>query len=152
MLVRITVIGSPAPQGSKRAWVNKHTGKAVMIEQAKSIRPWREAVKLAAFDVFEKCGICRGALRVEMAFTLKALKKPGGRQYPDRPPDLSKLVRGVEDALTDSGIWEDDARVVLLMASKVYVGAPDALPVPGVSIVIDEMVRSESASGHGTAE
>jgi hypothetical protein len=34
------------------------------------------------------------------------------RPYPSVTPDLSKLVRAVEDALTDAGVWRDDALVV----------------------------------------
>lgn len=29
-----------------------------------------------------------------------------------RPPDLSNLIKRVEDALTDSGLWKDDGQVV----------------------------------------
>jgi Holliday junction resolvase RusA-like endonuclease len=34
--------------------------------------------------------------------------------------DLSKLVRAVEDALTDAGVWEDDSQVAQLSAMSVY--------------------------------
>ncbi len=54
----------------------------------------------------------------------------------DRRPDLSKLVRSTEDALSDAGAWEDDARVVECLARKVYAGDPDALHIPGAVIRI----------------
>ena len=59
-------------------------------------------------------------------------------------PDLSKLLRSTEDALTDAGLWADDARVVEYeRLAKVYPGEdPEALPVPGVRIEI----RARSAS------
>jgi crossover junction endodeoxyribonuclease RusA len=56
---------------------------------------------------------------------------------PDRIPDLSKLCRSTEDALTDAGVWADDARVVRYGdLGKVYVSSPDpdALDVPGAVI------------------
>ena len=41
--MRITVHGTPAPQGSKR-----HVGNGVMVESSAKVKPWREAVKWAA--------------------------------------------------------------------------------------------------------
>jgi Holliday junction resolvase RusA-like endonuclease len=52
-------------------------------------------------------------------------------------PDLSKLIRSTEDALTDAGVWTDDARVVAYhQPRKVYAGSadPDALHTPGAVI------------------
>src|ERR1035441_4214633 len=46
--------------------------------------------------------------------------------------NLSKLVRSTEDALTDAGAWDDDARIVECRSGKRYPGeGPDALDVPG---------------------
>lgn len=131
----IVVYGHPAPQGSKR-----HVGKGVMIESSKHVKPWRAAVAAAAVDV-------RGhdwtpldvPLAVTMVFTMpKPASAPKRRRtWPMRTPDLSKLVRSTEDALTDAGIWRDDARVVDCRATKTYPGEhPDALTSPGVVITI----------------
>lgn len=35
-----------------------------------------------------------------------------------KPPDLDKLVRAIGDALTDAGVWTDDALVVGWYATK----------------------------------
>jgi endodeoxyribonuclease RusA len=62
--------------------------------------------------------------------------------YPSVIPDLSKLIRSTEDALTDAGVWADDARVVAYhQPRKVYAGGPDpdALAVPGALIRIWEL-------------
>ena len=37
---------------------------------------------------------------------------------PSKPPDLDKLVRAIGDALTDAGVWTDDALVVGWHATK----------------------------------
>lgn len=51
--------------------------------------------------------------------------------------NLSKLVRSTEDALTDAGAWDDDARIVECRSGKRYPGeGPDALDVPGCVIRI----------------
>lgn len=140
----ITVYGSPAPQGSKRFVGHAKSGRGILIESSKAVKPWREAVKLAALDALEvdkpQCnGPMAGALQVMMTFTLQKPKSAprGRRTWPDKKPDLSKLVRSTEDALTDAGVWEDDARVVSCLARKVFPGEhPKALHIPGAVIEI----------------
>ena len=144
----ITVYGSPAPQGSKR-FVGVKGGRGVMIESSKSVKPWREAVKFAALEALEEIDIGNhpqfqgkmvGPINVHMAFTVPKPKSAPKRlrTWPDRKPDLSKLVRSTEDALTDAGVWEDDARIVRCVASKVYPGeGVDALHIPGAVIRIE---------------
>lgn len=132
--MRIVVYGRPAPQGSKR-----HVGKGVMIESSKHVKPWRECVRWSALAVRKGNPPLDGPLVVSMVFTLAKPKSAPKRTvtYPDRTPDLSKLVRSTEDALTDAGVWADDARVVEMRVAKVYPNeAPDALDAPGVVIEI----------------
>jgi crossover junction endodeoxyribonuclease RusA len=76
-----------------------------------------------------------------MIFTLPKPKSAPKRRrtWPDKKPDLSKLVRSTEDSLTEVAAWEDDARVVRCLALKVFPGEhPDALGVPGAVIRIRE--------------
>jgi Holliday junction resolvase RusA-like endonuclease len=61
-----------------------------------------------------------GPVRVRMAFTLPRPKSAKKGAVPSKKPDLSKLVRATEDALTDAAVWEDDARVVHIDACKSY--------------------------------
>lgn len=132
----LIVHGRPAPQGSKR-----HVGHGVMIESSKHVRPWRDAVRGEA-QRHHPGEQLDGPLHVLMVFTLpKPASAPKRRRtWPDRIPDLSKLVRATEDALTDSGIWADDARVVETTSAKRYPNeGPDALSVPGVLIRIWRM-------------
>jgi len=44
-------------------------------------------------------------------------------------PDLSKLVRCVEDSLTDAKAWTDDSYVTRLVASKMYAKPGEAIGV-----------------------
>lgn len=146
-MIEITVYGNPAPQGSKR-FVGMKAGKGIMIESSKAVKPWREAVKYAALEALEPrelsigahCnGAMPGAIHCEMTFTVaKPKSAPKTRRtWPDRKPDLSKLIRSTEDALSDAGVWEDDARVVYCAARKVFPGEhPDSLPTPGAKIRI----------------
>lgn len=145
--ITITVHGTPGPQGSKR-----HLGNGVMIESSKKVKPWRDDVKAAAITVME-CGDIGnvrlhrppldGPLVASMVFTIREQPTsrpawwPAGVKFsrkllwrPASTPDLSKLLRATEDALTGVA-WKDDARVVeYVRLAKYYVGHPatDVLP------------------------
>jgi len=128
------VIGTPAPQGSKRAFVVK--GRPVLAESSKAVRPWREAVKAAAYEV-RPLGPLDGPLELRVAFTLPRPKSaPKRRTAPDTRPDLDKLLRSTCDAIGEAGIWVDDARVVNVVAGKVWPGGFCALPVPGAVVAV----------------
>lgn len=131
----IIVHGNPKPQGSKR-----HVGNGVMIESCKALRPWRTEVKLAALQARGAAPTLDGPLFARVVFTVpKPTSAPKRRRtYPQTKPDLSKLLRAVEDALTDAGVWRDDARVVEFeRLAKVYPDEdPEALSSPGVRITI----------------
>lgn len=142
-MIEIVVYGNPAPQGSKKFVGTTKTGRGLMVESSKKVKPWRMDVKAAA----EKVRALHadqmpldGPLVVQMVFTMP---KPAGapkkrRTWPDRKPDVSKLARSTEDALSDAGLWADDARVVeYSRLAKVFPGEdPMALGSPGVLIVV----------------
>ncbi len=146
----ITVYGQPAPQGSKR-FLGVRGGKGIMVESSKAVKPWREAVKFAALEErrdlslgMDELFTIEGPLNIHMVFTVpKPRSAPKRRRtWPDRKPDLSKLVRSTEDALTDAGVWEDDARIVRCVASKVYPGeGTDSLNTPGAVIHIRQVTE-----------
>ncbi|WP_236670134.1 RusA family crossover junction endodeoxyribonuclease [Streptomyces antimycoticus] len=142
--ITITVHGLPAPQGSKR-----HVGGGVMIESSKKVKPWRQDVKYAALDAIgDGWTLLDGPLVASMVFTFARNKghyRTGRNAHllrdsaPTRPavtPDLSKILRSTEDALTGV-VWKDDARVVeYAQLGKWYAGtdAPDVLDGPGCVI------------------
>jgi Holliday junction resolvase RusA-like endonuclease len=146
-LITIRVLGTPGPQGSKR-----HVGGGRMVESSKKVAPWRDAVRADAVEAAHECGLATldQPLVVDMVFTTvrPASHYRAGRNAhllrdtaPARPsgmPDLSKLARSTEDALTMAGIWRDDARVVEYgRLAKVYAGEDvDALDCPGAVIRI----------------
>lgn len=139
--ITIVVHGLPAPQGSKR-----HVGRGVMIESSKKVKPWRQDVKYAALEaVGDAWTLLDGPLAASMVFTFargKGHYRTGRNAHllrdsaPTRPavtPDLSKILRSTEDALTGV-VWKDDARVVEYTAlGKWYAGtdAADVLDGPG---------------------
>ena len=131
---RIVVIGSPAPQGSKR-----HVGGGRMIESSKKVKPWREDVRAACFGSgasFE----ADAALRVSLTFTVPKPASAPKRttSWPNRRPDIDKLARSTLDAIVSSGLIADDARVVELFAAKRFPNeGRDALACPGCVIEIE---------------
>jgi len=138
---KITVYGNPAPQGSKR-FVGVHGGKGIMIESSKNVAIWRECVKFGALSAKSGMEMLDGPLGMKVIFTVQAPKNmPKNRNnYPCVRPDLSKLVRSTEDALTDSGIWADDARVVKCSSEKYYPNTFDgSLDHPGAVIWLWKM-------------
>lgn len=134
----MTVRGEPAPQGSKRGFVNKHTGRVAMVESSKKVGPWRDDVKAAAENARDAAlSALDGPLYAEIIFTLpKPKSAPKTRQiWPDRKPDLDKLARAVFDALRAAGVYTDDARVVELRTAKRYpLEGQDALVTPGAVV------------------
>lgn len=141
MRITFEVYGLPAPQGSKR-----HVGGGRMIESSKAVKPWREAVKWAAREAMagpDGWAALDGPLLARMVFTLpKPKSAPKTRRtWADRKPDLSKLLRSTEDALTDAGLIADDARLVeFSRLAKVYPGEDvEALASPGCRITVERL-------------
>lgn len=137
------VVGAPAPQGSKSP-KGYHGGHVVLVESSKAVAPWRQAVAAAGLGA----GPCLdGPLVVGMVF---ALRRPASARkrdaVPFRTPDLSKLARSTEDAITTAGLWADDARVALYAPLvKAFAGFPVpglddvTVPVPGAVVACAEL-------------
>ncbi len=147
--VVLVVYGTPAPQGSKK-FVGVRGGRGVLVESSKKVKPWREDVKAAAEEYIEPRRPwvpLDGPLVARMVFTMR---KPASapkrrRTWPQSAPDLSKLVRSTEDALSDAGLWRDDSRVVeYVRVAKVFPGEDaDALDSPGCRIEVYRLIDAE---------
>jgi crossover junction endodeoxyribonuclease RusA len=156
--VHLIVYGTPAPQGSKKFVGVTKEGRGLLVESSKKVKPWRMDVKAAAElvrDAHAASMPLEGPLVVSMVFTLpKPSSAPKRRQtWPDRKPDVSKLARSTEDALTDAGFWADDARVVLYeVLGKCYPGEhPLALSSPGVRVSVRRLDHVIALSPEVTA-
>ena len=117
-MIRFVVIGDPAPQGSKR-----HVGHGVMVESSKRVKPWRQAVAVAAVAARNGAPALDCPVDVAITFWLPrpaSLTRKRLALGPCRKPDIDKLLRSTFDALSDAGVWTDDARVVSCTAAKRY--------------------------------
>jgi crossover junction endodeoxyribonuclease RusA len=141
MTKRLTfyVPGTPIAQGSKR-----HVGGGRMVESAKGLKDWRRAITDAAFTWRFQQPTITGPVSVELSFTVARPKshhvagdrdrqlKASAPWHPTVKPDIDKTARAVLDAITESGLWADDAQVVRLACEKGYGD-------PGVRITVETL-------------
>lgn len=124
--VSFTVYGVPQPAGSKRAFARKGGG-VIVTDDAKRSRPWKTQVAQAAGEAVNGAGLLDGPLELLVVFTVPRPKghygarglRPSAPAYPAVRPDVTKLLRAVEDACTGV-VWRDDAQVVEQHATKRY--------------------------------
>lgn len=147
-LFAVAVYGAIAPQGSKNAFRNHTTGKIVMRESSTKVKPWREAVRNDAVTARAGAPTLDEPLVLDAVFTVQRPKNhyrtgrnahllrddaPVRPVAKNAPGDLSKLVRAIEDSLTDAGVIRDDCLIIEYgRVAKVWVnGDRDALDAPG---------------------
>jgi len=131
--IKFRVYGRPAPQGSK-----KSIGNNRFVEASKYLPAWRKAVTQAAKEVISESFVpIQGAVKLKVQFYLERPKSVSikNRPHPIVPPDVSKLIRAVEDAITDAGLWEDDSQVCYVESSKFYADDEE----PGALIYITNL-------------
>lgn len=135
--LRIVVHADPKPQGSHDAvpiWKGgpcpvckqkRFIRSAVIPRKTIALKQWRDAVTAAAKLEMELAGLApiTGPVVVSMTFSIARfavhyrtgkfahLLKPAAPCWHCQDPDLSKLARSTEDALTDAGVWADDNQV-----------------------------------------
>lgn len=121
-----TVLGKPAPQGSKR-----HVGKGVLVESSKRCKPWRQDVRYTAHSLLPDgwYAMMDRAMAMTVAFVFPRPKghfRANGELKPSAPKhckgrvgDTSKLVRSTEDALAGI-VYNDDAQLIIINAHRRY--------------------------------
>jgi Holliday junction resolvase RusA-like endonuclease len=124
-----TVAGKPEPAGSKRAlpWRARdgRSGTSIVDANPKS-RGWKTQVSEAAAAAFSG-ELLNGPLSVELVFEVPRPQGHFGKHgllasapaHPTTRPDVLKLARAVEDAITGT-IWRDDAQIVREVLVKTY--------------------------------
>jgi len=135
--LQFDVPGIPQPQGSTKSF--KRGGKVITTSDNAKLRPWRDAVCWHAREAAAGRRQFAGPVIVSAVFWLP---RPAGHfgsgrnagqlrasapSHPAVKPDLDKLLRGVLDALSEAGVWRDDAQVVGLgEVAKRYSDKPGA--------------------------
>lgn len=120
------VVGTPAPQGSKRM-VPTAQGDRLIETNHGHKRVWRGTVAQAARAAHGDAAPLDGPLRVEITFRFSmprsrpARVRTAGVAWKTSAPDVDKLVRSTLDALTEAGAIADDARIAELVARKIEI-------------------------------
>lgn len=142
-ILHLTVYGTPMPAGSKKAFSGG--GKAWVTDANPKSRPWKNQVAQVAGEVMAGRPLLDGPLRATFIFYARrpnghykgsgGLSAKGKRTpLPVTRPDVLKLARGVEDALSGV-VYRDDAQIVDETLLKRY-GEPER-----VEITVEELLR-----------
>jgi len=140
--IDILVLGTGKPAGSKVAvpvkrgdgsYAKKANGAPVtrVIDASKGAATWKQEVRKAAREIYkgmlldEALEVCITFVKVRPKCHFHWSNKRWGElradapAYPTSKPDLFKLARGVEDALTGI-VYRDDAATCKLVLAKVW--------------------------------
>ena len=147
VLVDVFVPGSAVGQGSVISKVTK-TG-AVLTHHPESVKEYR----LRLVQAITQVGTQReqrtwsGAAAVQVTHWVSRprshyrqgrfahLLRPSAPVWPvTRGADLDKVCRLVNDALTDAGVWRDDAQCVSLVATREF--APEGRGLSGLRVLV----------------
>lgn len=139
-MIRLQVIGLPAPQGSKTRMPNgvmvdgtSKTGRANLTE-------WRRAVADAARSHMAEHEADRisGPCAVTLHFTFPRTASDPYRFWHRTKPDIDKVIRSTMDALVAGGLLADDSLVCQLDAHKSYGD------MPGARITVSDLTVDEA--------
>lgn len=140
-MIEFVVYGPPATAGSKTPYpFHKSNGSlGVRVTHAdKRFRPWSSECKAAAMEAAKGLVLTGPVLLIVRVVRDRPKGHYGtGRNadqvrdsapsYPATKPDLTKIVRAVEDSLTGI-LWRDDSQVVRQITSKDW-GTPERVEV-----------------------
>lgn len=145
-MIVIDVTGTPRPGGSKTPGYNAKTGKSWVKDACKFTATWRQDVQVAAMQQYS--GPLLG-VAIEMTYEFRfarpkshfgsgknstVLKKTAPYWHTIKP-DLTKIIRSTEDALTGM-VYRDDSIVCRRTELKRYVIDDER---PGVAITVMEI-------------
>lgn len=161
-VVAFTVPGLPQPGGSKRAFPNRRTGRISVVDANPRAKPWQAVVAAAGVEAMAGREPFTVPLIVSFGFYLPRPKghygtgrnagvlRDSAPMSPAVKPDLLKLARAAEDALT--GVcWRDDALIVAEHLAKKYaLGGPhmrvQVRPAVWVMVADARLGREEAAA------
>ena len=132
--VEFVIHGTPKPAGSKRAFALKRggvfTGRVAVTDDCEKSKDWKVTVSYAAAEAMKSSQALMffGPVRATITFFMprpkahrnsKGALKATAPRWPQTKPDVLKLARGVEDAM--SGIvYQDDSQIVIERLEKKY--------------------------------
>jgi len=118
----LIIHGKPAPQPRVRAY---RRGEHAGVYTPSTADAWKGQIILAAS--FYRGQFATGALRLEVEFYLPRPQAHKHDDYVAVRPDLDNLLKSTMDALTNAGVWHDDAQVAAVVMSKRYESANQSI-------------------------
>lgn len=123
--------GEPKGQPRPRACIR---GRRAGVYDPRTADKWKAQVKEAVKPYIDAQGMLVGPIRVHLNFFMPRPQahwciRGGNRSnelstkaptYHTSKPDHDNLEKAVLDALTDAGLWHDDAQVCSVRKDKVY--------------------------------
>lgn len=128
--ITFTVLGKAQPAGSKKAFAHPSTGRPIVVDANAKAKPWKQEVAGAARDVYDG-PLLDEALAVRFDFYVVRPRSHFGSGknfdrlkatapiHPTVRPDLLKLARAIEDALSGT-VYVDDSLIVDEVLTKRY--------------------------------
>jgi Holliday junction resolvase RusA-like endonuclease len=129
--IAFTVHGVAAPAGSKKGFYNPKAKRVIITDDSARSRPWKAQVADAAVEAMQGRDPLDGPLLLEITFWISRPKghmgsgknantlRASAPHAPTVKPDLLKLARGVEDALSQL-VYRDDAQITVEILQKAY--------------------------------
>ena len=127
--ISFVALGVASPAGSKSAFRHRHTGRIVVVDAGgKKTKVWRKVVAEAAKRAMDGRPFLLPPLILVIEFRMQRPQshyRANGEIKPDAPwvpivrPDVTKLLRSTEDAMTGI-VYEDDAQICEQNISRTY--------------------------------
>ena len=128
-MVSFNAFGLPAPGGSKKAFRHRYSNKIVVVDAGGTRnKAWRAVVAAAAREAMTGLQLIEPPLMLCIEFRMPRPKshldregrlRAGAPWVPIVAPDLTKLLRSTEDAMTGI-VYRDDALIVEQHIYKAY--------------------------------
>lgn len=155
MTISFMVPGLCKPAGSKRAFLNKRSPhKPIVTDDCKEGAGWKQTVSMYAVQAYRDPPM---TVPIRLSLTFFVLRpqnhfgtgrnsgklKESAPKWPCVKPDVTKLIRAVEDACTGI-IWRDDNQVVEQHAFKKFGDKP------GVMVTVQALDLAQTMVGGET--
>ena len=151
MTLAFTVLGTPEPQGSLKAYTPKGRTFPVLTSDNADLKPWRQQVGTVALLAARAAGfaVSSEAIDLEIGFYFARPRSASKRLlHKITRPDADKLCRAVLDALKGI-VYRDDSQVVALECTKNF-GIPERAEIALVTLGIKSPPLMRAGATKGT--
>jgi len=120
--IQFTVLGTPVPKGSTRAFVPKGWTRAIITSASPKTKSYAQESSSCAITAMSGRPLMEGAVEVIADYYFDRPKSQKKAIYKTTAPDGDKLLRNSLDSMTGI-VFKDDAQVVSATVRKHY-GSP----------------------------